>query len=73
MSLLNNTDGNKNIGTVIIHEVRRNTRTESFGDSVFNDAAAALGPAASITKAIYRSTALKAIERRNRICGNTSE
>lgn len=73
MSLLNNTDGNKNIGTVIIHQVARNTRTESFGDSVFNDAAAALGPATAITKAVYRSKALKAIEKRNRICGNVSE
>lgn len=73
MSLFNGTDGNKNIGTVIIRQVARNTRTESFGDSVFNDAAQALGPATAITKAVYRSKALKAIEKRNKICGNVSE
>ena len=59
--------------TIIIKEVVRNPKTESFGDSFFHDAAAAMGPAANITNSIYRNKALKAIEKRNRILQNQSE
>lgn len=59
--------------TIIIKEIVRNPRTESFGDSFFHDVAEAIGPAANITNAIYRKKALKAIEKRNRILQNQSE
>jgi len=59
--------------TIIIKEIVRNPRTESFGDSFFHDVAAAIGPAANITNTIYRKKALKAIEKRNRILQNQSE
>ena len=59
--------------TIIIKEVVRNRRTESFGDSVFNDVQEAIGPAANITNSVYRRKALKAIEKRNRILQNQSE
>ena len=62
MSLLNANDGNKNVTTIYITKVYRNSRTESFGDSFMNDFASAVLPAAQITSAIYRKKALKAIE-----------
>ena len=55
MSLLNANDGNKNVTTIYITKVYRNSRTESFGDSFMNDFASAVLPAAQITSAIYRS------------------
>ncbi len=72
MSLMNKYDSPQP-STIIIKEVIRNPRTESFGDSVMNDFAAALGPATSITNAIYRRKANKAIEKRNCIVGTPSE
>lgn len=59
--------------TIIINEVVRNPKTESFGDSFFHDMAAAMGPAANITNSIYRKKALKAIAKRNRVYQNRSE
>ena len=73
MSLLNANGGNRNISTIHVTKVYRNTRTESFGDSVMNDFASAVLPAAKITSAIYRKKALKAIEKRNRLLGNESD
>ena len=46
MSLLNANGGNRNISTIHVTKVYRNTRTESFGDSVMNDFASAVLPAA---------------------------
>lgn len=73
MSLLNANDGNKNVTTIYITKVYRNSRTESFGDSFMNDFASAVLPAAQITSAIYRKKALKAIEKRNRTLGYESD
>ena len=73
MSLLNASEGNKNISTIYVTKVYRNSRTESFGDSFMNDFASAVLPAAQITSAIYRKKALKAIEKRNRILGYESD
>ena len=73
MSLLNANEGNKNITTLYVTKVYRNSRTESFGDSFMNDFASAVLPAAQITSAIYRRKALKAIEKRNRILGYESD
>ena len=52
MSLLNANDGNKNVRTIYITKVYRNSKTESFGDSVMNDFASAMLPAAQITSII---------------------
>ena len=73
MSLNNVNDGNKNVNTIYVTKVYRNSRTESFGDSFMNDFAAAALPAAQITSAVYRKKALKAIEKRNRLMGYESE
>lgn len=73
MSLLNANDGNKNVRTIYITKVYRNSKTESFGDSVMNDFASAMLPAAQITSSIYRKKAIKALERRNSIMGYESD
>lgn len=73
MSLLNANDGNKNVTTIYITKVYRNPKTESFGDSVMNDFASAVLPAAEITSAVYRKKALKAIEKRNNLMGYESD
>ena len=73
MSLLNANGGNKNISTIYVTKVYRNRRTESFGDSVMNDFASAVLPAAQITSAIYRKKAIKAIEKRNHLLGYESD
>ena len=72
MSLLNANAGNGNISTIYVTKVYRNTRTESFGDSVMNDMSSALLPASQITSQIYRQKAIKAVEKRNRIMGYES-
>ena len=73
MSLFNANAGNGNVNTIYVTKVYRNSRTESFGDSVMNDFAAAALPAAQITSAIYRRKALKAVEKRNHLMGYESE
>ena len=73
MSLLNANEGNKNVSTIYITKVYRNPKTESFGDSVMNDFAASVLPAAQITSQVYRNKALKAIEKRNKIMGYESD
>ena len=73
MSLLNPNDGNKNVTTIYITKVYRNSKTESFGDAYMNDFASAVLPAAQLTSAIYRKKALKAIEKRNYTLGYESD
>lgn len=51
---------------------RRNTRTESFGDTVMNDAREAAVPASMITLEVYRKKALNKINKRNQICGDVN-
>lgn len=73
MSLLNANDGNGNISTVYVTKVYKNSRNESFGDSVMSGMQEAMLPASKITSGIYRQKAIRAIKKRNRVLGYESD